>query len=157
MSRAAEEMDEAIAGTGARRESFVVQAMVEGGVELLVGVVGDPTFGPVLACGAGGTQAELLKDVAVRICPIASDEAQRMLRSLATFPLLTGFRGSPAADLEAAHELLLRVSAMVETHHEIAELDLNPVLAGPEGALAVDFRVRVKSAPPRRPWPATWK
>ena len=157
VSRAAEEMDEAIAGTGARRESFVVQAMVEGGVELLVGVVGDPTFGPVLACGAGGTQAELLKDVAVRICPIASDEAQRMLRSLATFPLLTGFRGSPEVDLEAAHELLLRVSAMVETHHEIAELDLNPVLAGPEGALAVDFRVRVKSAPPRRPWPATWK
>lgn len=157
VSRAAEEMDEAIAGTGARRESFVVQAMVEGGVELLVGVVGDPTFGPVLACGAGGTQAELLKDVAVRICPIASDEAQRMLRSLATFPLLTGFRGSPEVDLEAVHDLLLRVSAMVETHHEIAELDLNPVLAGPEGALAVDFRVRVKSAPPRRPWPATWK
>ena len=157
VSRAAEEMDEAIAGTGARRESFVVQAMVEGGVELLVGVVGDPTFGPVLACGAGGTQAELLKDIAVRICPIASDEAQRMLRSLATFPLLTGFRGSPEVDLEAVHELLLRVSAMVETHHEIAELDLNPVLAGPEGALAVDFRVRVKSAPPRRPWPATWK
>jgi acyl-CoA synthetase (NDP forming) len=157
VSRAAEEMDEAIAGIGARRESFVVQAMVEGGVELLVGVVGDPTFGPVLACGAGGTQAELLKDVAVRICPIASDEAQRMLRSLATFPLLTGFRGSPEADLEAVHDLLLRVSAMVETHHEIAELDLNPVLAGPEGALAVDFRVRVKSAPPRRPWPATWK
>jgi acetate---CoA ligase (ADP-forming) len=157
VSRAAEEMDEAIAGTGARRESFVVQAMVEGGVELLVGVVGDPTFGPVLACGAGGTQAELLKDVAVRICPIASDEAQRMLRSLATFPLLTGFRGSPEVDLEAVQELLLRVSAMVETHHEIAELDLNPVLAGPEGAVAVDFRVRVKSAPPRRPWPATWK
>ena len=157
VSRAAEEMDEAIAGTGARRESFVVQAMVEGGVELLVGVVGDPTFGPVLACGAGGTQAELLKDVAVRICPIGSDEAQRMLRSLATFPLLTGFRGSPEVDLEATHELLLRLSAMVDTHHEIAELDLNPVLAGPEGALAVDFRVRVKSAPPRRPWPATWK
>ena len=157
VSRAAEEMDEAIAGSGARRESFFVQAMVEGGVELLVGVVGDPTFGPVLACGAGGTQAELLKDVAVRICPIASDEAQRMLGSLATFPLLTGFRGGPEVDLEAVHELLLRVSAMVETHHEIAELDLNPVLAGPEGALAVDFRVRVKSAPPRRPWPATWK
>ena len=57
-----------------------------------------------------------------------------MLGSLATFPLLTGFRGSPEADLEAVQELLLRVSAMVETHHEIAELDLNPVLAGPEGA-----------------------
>ncbi len=155
--RAAEEMDEAIVRTGAQRETFIVQAMVDGGVELLVGVVDDPTFGPVLACGAGGTQAELLKDVTVRICPITRDEAERMLGSLATFPLLTGFRGGPEADLDALHELLLRVSAMVEAHHEIAELDLNPVLAGPEGAIAVDFRVRVKSAPPRRPWPATWK
>jgi acetyl coenzyme A synthetase (ADP forming)-like protein len=157
VTRAAEEMDEAIARAGARRETFIVQVMVEGGVELLVGVVEDPTFGPVLACGAGGTQAELLKDVAVRICPITLDEAPRMLRSLATFPLLTGFRGTPEADLDALQELLLRVSAMVEAHHEVAELDLNPVLAGPEGAIAVDFRVRVKSAPPRRPWPATWK
>ena len=157
VTRAAEEMDEAIARAGAQRESFIVQAMVESGVELLVGVVDDPTFGPVLACGAGGTQAELLKDVAVRICPITRDDAQRMLGSLATFPLLTGFRGGPEADLEAVQELLLRVSAMVEAHHEIAELDLNPVLAGPDGAIALDFRVRVKSAPPRRPWPATWK
>ena len=157
VTRAAEEMDEAIARAEAQRESFIVQAMVEGGPELLVGVVDDPTFGPVLACGAGGTQAELLKDVAVRICPITRDEAQRMLGSLATFPLLTGFRGGPEADLEGVQELLLRVSAMVEAHHEIAELDLNPVLAGPDGAIAVDFRVRVKSAPPRRPWPATWK
>ena len=157
VTRAAREMDEAIARAGARRETFIVQAMVEGGVELLAGVVEDPTFGPVLACGAGGTQAELLKDVAVRICPITLDDARRMLRSLATFPLLTGFRGSPEANLDALQELLLRVSAMVEAHHEIAELDLNPVLAGPESAIAVDFRIRVKSAPPRRPWPATWK
>jgi acetate---CoA ligase (ADP-forming) len=131
--------------------------MVEGGVELLVGVVDDATFGPVLACGAGGTQAELLKDVAVRICPITLGDARQMLRSLTTFPLLTGFRGSPETNLDALQELLLRVSAMVEAHHEIAELDLNPVLAGPEGAIAVDSRIRLKSAPPRRPWPATWK
>jgi Acyl-CoA synthetase (NDP forming) len=157
VARAAEEMDEAIANAGGQRETFIVQEMVEGGVELLVGVVDDATFGPVLACGAGGTQAELLKDVTVRICPITPDDARRMLSSLATFPLLTGFRGSPEADLGALHELLLRVSAMVEAHHEIAELDLNPVLAGPEGAIAVDFRIRVKGAPPRRPWPATWK
>ena len=157
MIRAAKEMDETIARAGAQRKTFIVQAMVEAGVELLVGVVDDPTFGPVLACGAGGTQAELVKDVAVRICPITRDEAQQMLGSLATFPLLTGFRGGPEADLEAVQELLLRVSAMVEAHHEIAELDLNPVLAGPDSAIAVDFRVRVKSAPPRRPWPATWK
>ena len=144
-------------GERAKREAFIVQAMIEGGVEILVGVVDDAVFGPVLACGAGGAQAELLKDVAVRICPITRDDAGRMLRSLATFPLLTGFRGGPEADLDAIQELLLRMSAMVEAHHEIAELDLNPVLAGPEGALAVDFRIRLNGAPPRRPWPATWR
>jgi acetate---CoA ligase (ADP-forming) len=157
VARAAEEMDEAIARAGADRQDFIVQAMVDSGVELLVGVVYDATFGPVLACGAGGTQAELLKDVSVRICPITQGEASEMLRSLATFPLLTGFRGGPQVDLDAVHELLLRVGAMVEAHHEIAELDLNPVLAGPSGAIAVDFRVRVESAPPERPWPATWQ
>ena len=156
VTRAAEEMDEAIARAGAERQDFIVQAMVDSGVELLVGVVNDATFGPVLACGAGGTQAELLKDVSVRICPITQDEASEMLRSLATFPLLTGFRGSPGVDLDAVHELLLRVGAMVEAHHEIAELDLNPVLAGASDAIAVDFRIRVESAPPQRPWPATW-
>ena len=150
-------MDRAITKAGAEREAFVVQAMVEGGVELLVGVVDDATFGPVLACGAGGTQAELLRDVAIRICPITRDEARKMLRSLGTFPLLTGFRGAPAADLEAIEELLLRVSAMVDAHHEIAEMDLNPVLAGTDGALAIDARIRVRIAPPARPWPRTWK
>ncbi len=157
VTRAAEQMDRAITKAGAEREAFVVQAMVEGGVELLVGVVDDATFGPVLACGAGGTQAELLRDVAIRICPITRDEARKMLRSLGTFPLLTGFRGAPAADLEAIEELLLRVSAMVDAHHEIAEMDLNPVLAGTDGALAIDARIRVRIAPPAQPWPRTWK
>ncbi len=157
VARAAEEMDRAIAAAGAARETFIVQAMVEGGVELLVGVVDDATFGPVLACGAGGTQAELLRDVAIRICPITRDDARKMLRSLGTFPLLTGFRGGPKADLDAIEELLLRVSAMVDAHHEIAEMDLNPVLAGTDDALAVDSRIRVRTAPPARPWPRTWK
>ena len=157
VTQVAEKMDDAIARAGAEREDFIVQAMIEGGVELLVGVVDDATFGPVLACGAGGTQAELLKDVAVRICPITLDDARQMLRSLATFPLLTGYRGTPEANLDALEEMLLRVSAMVEAHHEIAELDLNPVLARPDGAIAIDARVRLKNVPPPRPWPATWR
>jgi acyl-CoA synthetase (NDP forming) len=139
------------------RQSFIVQSMVEEGTELLVGVVSDPVFGPVLACGAGGTQAELLKDVGVRICPLNRQEAGEMIRSLSIYPLLTGFRGAAGADLDSLEELLLRVSAMVEAHHEIVELDLNPVMAGPGGALAVDARIRVQSAPPPRPWPSTWK
>jgi acyl-CoA synthetase (NDP forming) len=157
VSWAAVEMDEELARAGVARRNFVVQSMVEEGAELLVGVVLDPVFGPVLACGAGGTRAELLKDVAVRICPLNRQEAGEMIRSLATFPVLTGFRGAPVADLAALEDLLLRVSAMVEAHHEIVELDLNPVMAGPSGALAVDARVWVEAAPPPRPWPSTWK
>ncbi|HEY7121478.1 MAG TPA: GNAT family N-acetyltransferase [Solirubrobacterales bacterium] len=155
--RAAEEMDATVAERGGERESFIVQAMAEPGPELLVGVVEDPTFGPVLACGAGGTQAELLKDVAVRVCPVTRSDVDQMLHALRTFPLLTGYRGAPPADIEKLEELLMRVSAMVEAHHEIAEMDLNPVIAGPGGALAVDFRIRLQPPPPRRPWPRTWK
>jgi acyl-CoA synthetase (NDP forming) len=157
VSWAAVEMDEQLAAAGVEREEFIVQSMVDDGTELLVGVVSDPVFGPVLACGGGGTQAELLKDVAVRICPLNRQEAGEMVRSLAVYPLLTGYRGAAGADLVALEDLLLRISAMVEAHHEIVELDLNPVMAGPDGAVAVDARVRVSSAPPSRPWPSTWK
>jgi acetyl coenzyme A synthetase (ADP forming)-like protein len=153
----AREMDERLSAAGATRSAFLVQQMAAAGVELLVGVVSDPVFGPVLACGAGGTQAELLGDVGVRICPITRAEAAETIRSLATFPLLTGFRGSPPVDLAALEDLLLRVSAMVDTHAEIAELDLNPVIAGAEGALAVDARIRIRAADPPRPWPKTWR
>jgi acetyl coenzyme A synthetase (ADP forming)-like protein len=154
---AAVQMDEALAAAGVERQSFLVQAMAEGGVELLVGIANDPAFGPVLACGAGGTRAELHPDVAVRICPVSAGEASELIRSLAIFPLLTGFRGAPAADLPALEELLLRVSAMVDAHREIAELDLNPVIAGPTGATAVDARIRLRPAPAARPWPSTWR
>ncbi len=154
---AAGEMDEAVKVAGGKRETFIVQSMAEAGPELLVGVVEDPTFGPVLACGAGGTQAELLKDVAVRVCPITVAESEAMLQSLSTYPLLTGFRGAPPVDVGAVQDLLVRVSAMVDNHHEIAEMDLNPVMAGPGGAVAVDYRIRLRSAPPPRPWPRTWK
>jgi len=154
--RAATQMAETLAGAGIEPEAFIVQSMVEGGVELLVGVLADPLFGPVLACGAGGTQAELLKDVAVRVCPLSPEEGSEMVRSLAIFPLLNGFRGGPAVDIDALEELLLRISAMVDVHHEIVELDLNPVVVGLDGALALDSRIKVRSAAPTRPWPSTW-
>ncbi|HET8974998.1 MAG TPA: GNAT family N-acetyltransferase [Solirubrobacterales bacterium] len=157
VARAAGEMDERLADAGAGRESFLVQRMVEDGVELIVGVVGDDVFGPVLACGAGGTTAELLKDVAVRVCPLTRTDAREMVHRLAVFPLLEGYRGAEGADLGALEELILRVSAMVECHDEIAELDLNPVLARPDGTVAVDARIRVEAGPPPRPWPSTWK
>ena len=157
VAHAAREMDEAVSAAGGKREKFIVQEMAGDGAELLIGVADDPTFGPVLACGAGGTQAELLRDVAIRVTPITRTDAGQMIRSLATFPLLTGFRGAPHADVEGIEEQLLRVSAMVEAHHEIVEMDLNPVLARPDGPLAVDYRIRLRVPPPQRSWPRTWK
>ena len=155
-SWAAVEMDEALSSAGIEREAFIVQRMMDRGAELIVGVVGDALFGPVIACGAGGVQAELLKDVAARISPLSRDDASEMLRSLASYPLLTGYRDTPRADVAAVEDVLLRVSAMVESHREIAELDLNPIVAMPDGAVAVDARVRVEAAPPERPWPSAY-
>jgi len=143
---AAARMAKAVADEGSPVDRFLVQRMVGDGVELLVGVVHDALFGPVVACGAGGTAVELLKDVAVRLAPLTDRDAAEMVRSLATFPLLDGYRGAPKADLGALEDLLLRVSALVEAHPEIAELDCNPVKALPDRVVVVDARIRVEAA-----------
>jgi acetate---CoA ligase (ADP-forming) len=139
---------------GHRLEGFVVQPMAAPGVELLMGVAGDESFGPVIACGAGGTSVEVLGDVAVRIMPLTDLDAREMLRSLRSFPLLDGYRGAPACDVGALEDVLLRLSALVEAHPEVIELDANPVIAGTRGATIVDARVRLAPAPPRRPLPS---
>ncbi len=147
----ASQIESAVAHAGHSLEGLVVQPMVPEGVELIVGVVNDRSFGPVLACGAGGTTAELIKDVAVRITPVTDLDAREMLRSLQTFPLLVGYRGAPSCDVAAVEDVLLRVGAMVDAHPEIVELDCNPLVVSPEGAAIVDARVRVESAPPPAP------
>lgn len=144
----------AVARAGKRLQGLVVQPMAPTDVELLMGVVHDESFGPVIACGAGGTRAELLGDVAVRITPLTDLDAREMLRSLRTYPLLEGYRGSPPCDVGALEDVLLRLSALVQAHPEIAELDANPVVAGPDGALILDARVRLAPAPARRPQPS---
>jgi acyl-CoA synthetase (NDP forming) len=125
-------------------DGFLVQPMVPSGVEMLVGVVHDRLFGPVVACAAGGAQAELLRDVAVRITPLTDVDARQLVRSLATYPLLDGYRGAPRADVNALEDVLLRVGAMVDAHPEIAEMDLNPVIVLEHGAVIVDARVRIE-------------
>ena len=125
--------------------------MAEQGVELLVGVVHDASFGPVLVCGAGGTSAELLGDVAVRITPLTDLDASEMLRSLRTFPLLDGYRGLPKCDIAAVERVLVALSVLVEAHPEIAELDANPLIAGPDGAVIVDSRIRIQPPVAARP------
>jgi acetate---CoA ligase (ADP-forming) len=148
---AARDIADSLAQSGHTLDCLTVQPMAPPGVDLIVGVVHDHTFGPVLACGAGGTTVELIKDVAVRITPLTDVDAREMVRSLKLFPLLDGYRGTPHYDVGAVEDVLLRLSAMVEAHAEIAELDCNPVIAEPHGALIVDARVRVEVSQPPPP------
>lgn len=130
---------------------YHVQRTAPTGVEVLVGVVNDRSLGPVIACAAGGTTSELIKDVSVRITPLTDRDVDRMVRSLKTFPLLDGYRGAPRMRVDALEDILLRVSSMVEAHPEIVEMDLNPVVVHPDGALVVDARIRVELAGPAPP------
>jgi acetyl coenzyme A synthetase (ADP forming)-like protein len=146
VEQAAVEMAARIAAQGTRVEKFFIQQMVpSGGVEMLVGVVNDKLFGPVVACGAGGTAVEVLKDVKVRITPLTDRDAHEMVTTLRTFPLLDGFRGAPKCDVAGLEEVLLRIAAMVEQHPEISEMDCNPVIVRPEGAVIVDARIRIEA------------
>jgi acetate---CoA ligase (ADP-forming) len=154
LQRAAKAMQASVTAAGYDVRGFIVQPMISDGVELIVGMVQDTSFGPVLACGAGGTNTELLKDVAVRITPVTDRDAPEMLRALKLYPMLTGYRGSPACDIAAVETLLVRVSAMVAAHPEIAELDCNPVIVRPDGAIVVDARVRLHEPAPPRPAPS---
>jgi acyl-CoA synthetase (NDP forming) len=126
-------------------DGFLVQPMVPGGVEVMVGVTQDRLFGPVIAFGLGGIHVEILGDVCFRVTPLTDRDAADMIRSIRGFRLLQGYRGHPAADIEALEELLLRVSRLVEEIPEISELDLNPVFAlGPGGGCRiVDARIHV--------------
>ena len=146
---AAREMTERLSLQGHAPSGFVVQPMARRGIEMLVGVVHDRQFGPVVACGAGGVQVELLKDVSVRLTPLSNEDAAEMIRELKTFPLLTGFRGSVVCDIPALEEALLRVSAMVEDLPQIAELDCNPLVVHESGSTILDARIRVAAVEPR--------
>jgi acetyl coenzyme A synthetase (ADP forming)-like protein len=146
---AASEMSEKLISQGQSPTGFVVQRMVPQGVEMLVGVVHDPQFGPVVACGAGGIQVELLRDVSVRLTPLTIEDADEMIRELKTYPLLTGFRGAPVCDVAALEDGLLRLSAMVEDLPQIAELDFNPFMVYETGAVILDARIRISATQPR--------
>jgi len=125
----------------ARLNGVAVQTMAEPGAEVIVGMSKDPQFGPVLMFGLGGIMVEVLKDVSFRIVPLTDRDADQMIRDIKGFPVLQGVRGQPPADLPALRRLIAQVSGFVEAHPEIEELDLNPVFAYPNGALAVDARI----------------
>jgi acetate---CoA ligase (ADP-forming) len=149
VSAAAREMNQALSAQGLAPSGYVVQRMADSGVEMLLGMVHDPQFGPVIACGAGGVQVELLKDVSVRLAPLSEEDATDMIQELKTYPLLTGFRGSSPLDVKALHAGLLRVSALVQDIPQIAELDCNPFVVHEKGATILDARIRIEGVAPR--------
>jgi acetate---CoA ligase (ADP-forming) len=126
---------------------FTVQRQVPRGVEALVGMTYDPSLGPLLVAGIGGTAVELYKDVAFRVTPLTDVDANEMLQSLRGRALLDGFRGAPKADSAALIDAMLRIAALIELVPELVELDLNPVmvLRPGAGAIAVDARMRLQA------------
>lgn len=124
--------------------SFTVQPMAKKGIEVLIGVTTDRQFGPVVAFGLGGVLTEVLKDVAFRMAPIDPVEAGKMIEEIKGSRLLRGYRGGPAADSGALAKIISEVSRLAADFEEIAEMDLNPVAAYPDGALVLDARVIIK-------------
>jgi acetyl coenzyme A synthetase (ADP forming)-like protein len=122
---------------------FIVQPFIRGGAELLAGALQDPVFGPLVAFGPGGVLAELIGEAQFQLAPLTDLDAEELVRSGKAGRLVAGFRGTPPADEGALADLLLRLSLLAEELPEVAELDLNPVLALPDRCLVVDARVRV--------------
>lgn len=129
-----------------RFDGVLLQREIEGGIEMMVGVTTDPTFGPLLVCGLGGTMVEVLRDVAFRLHPVTDVDATEMVAALRSSRLLDGYRGMPPGDRGALISLITRVSAIVEAVPEMSESDLNPVkvLAPGKGAIVVDARMRLR-------------
>jgi acyl-CoA synthetase (NDP forming)/GNAT superfamily N-acetyltransferase len=142
-----------LAGTfGSRLTGVLVQPMLTGGVEVLVGVVQEPVFGPLVVFGLGGVATEVLGDHAARLTPLTDADADDLIHGVHAAPLLLGHRGTPPVDIVALADLLLRVSRLADDLHDVAELDLNPVIATSDGVCAVDARIRVSPARPNDPF-----
>ena len=128
-----------------RMSGVLVEPMIAGGVETIVGVVQEPVFGPVVVFGLGGVATDVLGDHAARLAPLTDADADDLIHSIRAAPALLGQPGRPAADIGAVRDTLLRVSRLADDLPQVAELDLNPVIARPDGVIAVDARVRVTS------------
>ena len=124
-----------------------VQKMARPGVEVIIGMSKDAQFGPVLMFGLGGILVEILKDVSFRIVPLNRRDAKEMIREIKGYPLLEGYRGQEPVDVSNLEELLLKVSNFVEQNPEVKELDLNPIFAYSDGAVAVDTMVVLEDSP----------
>ncbi len=122
----------------------LVSPMVEAGLEVIIGTKIDDQFGPIIMFGIGGVMVEVLKDVSFRVLPISSTSAKKMMTEIRSAPMLDGFRGLPPADKKALRKILVTCSDIMEAYPEIQEMDLNPVMAYPKGAMIVDARIILK-------------
>jgi hypothetical protein len=121
------------------KDGFLVQPMLKGGVELVVGSKRDPQVGPVLLVGLGGVLVEVMRDTVLALAPVGKAEARGMLERLKGFKLLQGYRGAPAADLDAVCDAIARISEFAADYaDQVEEIDINPLLARPDGAFALD-------------------
>jgi acyl-CoA synthetase (NDP forming) len=125
----------------AQIQGVSVQSMAPPGVEVIVGMSKDPQFGPVLMFGLGGVFVEVLKDVSFRIVPVTERDAREMIKEIKGYPILEGYRGQKPASIPALEKLIIKVSQFVEQNPQIKELDLNPIFAYPDKAVAADARV----------------
>jgi acyl-CoA synthetase (NDP forming) len=133
----------------ARVAGVEIQQMLSGGQEVIVGATTDPSFGKVVAFGLGGILVEVLKDITFRLAPASRDDALSMINGIEAAEILNGVRGAAAIDKGALAAIIETVSMLAADFPEIAEIDLNPVLARPDGAVALDVRVLLDFAPPR--------
>jgi len=122
-------------------QGLAIQRMAPPGLEVIVGMSKDVQFGPVLMFGLGGILVEVLKDVSFRIVPLTRRDAAEMIREIKGYPLLEGYRGQEPADISALEELIVKVSQFVDQNPEMKELDLNPIFAYRDRAIAVDARI----------------
>jgi acyl-CoA synthetase (NDP forming) len=132
---------------GARMAGVLIQRMASDGVEMFIGGLQDPSFGPVVFCGSGGVLVELFGDAVCRLCPLSDIDAEEMLNDVRGIPRLRGFRGRPPADEAALRDALMRVAALLDACPEIHEIDINPVNVGAHGVAALDVRIRVAAVP----------
>jgi len=123
--------------------------MVEGGIETVIGTKRDPIFGPVVMFGLGGVYVEVLKDVTLRLAPVDHVTAKAMIRAIKGYPLLAGARGRPPADLDALADALVAMSRFAAAHANVTSAEVNPFIALPQGAIAVDALIMTDSGEPQ--------
>ena len=124
----------------------MVEKMAPKGVEVIVGMMRDATFGPMIMFGMGGTMVELVKDIQFRVAPLSEKDIESMVAETMAGKLLNGYRGAPVADFEALYKVIAQLSQLAIEHHEINEIEINPLIVYPQGqgVMAIDSRMILK-------------